>query len=278
MPTQYPLFDSVSLESYATTKSKFSDFIVYVDESGDHSLQSIDAKYPVFVLAFCVFHKRYYSETVVSALQKFKFNQFGHDIILLHEREIRKAEGAFSGLQKAEDKRLFLGSLTGIIEHSNFVLMSCVIDKNGLRSKLGSGGNAYNIALGFCLETLFEFLKEKNQHGRQTHVVVERRGPKEDDELELEFRRVCDGANKLDSSLPFNIIFADKRVNSAGLQFADLVARPIGLSVVRPHQDNRAFDVLKRKFFCAGGRATVGKNYDGWGLKVYPGQESERPR
>lgn len=30
---------------------RFSDFIVYVDESGDHSLQSIDQSYPVFVLA-----------------------------------------------------------------------------------------------------------------------------------------------------------------------------------------------------------------------------------
>jgi hypothetical protein len=30
----------------------FSDYIVYVDESGDHGLQSMDATYPVFVLAF----------------------------------------------------------------------------------------------------------------------------------------------------------------------------------------------------------------------------------
>ena len=37
----------------------FSDYIVYVDESGDHSLINIDANYPVFVLAFGVFHKRY---------------------------------------------------------------------------------------------------------------------------------------------------------------------------------------------------------------------------
>ena len=34
---------------------QFSDFMVYVDESGDHSLTSIDKNYPIFVLAFCVF-------------------------------------------------------------------------------------------------------------------------------------------------------------------------------------------------------------------------------
>ncbi|WP_200870131.1 DUF3800 domain-containing protein [Catenovulum agarivorans] len=36
---------------------KFSDFVVYVDGSGDHSLTSINPDYPVFVLAFCIFYK-----------------------------------------------------------------------------------------------------------------------------------------------------------------------------------------------------------------------------
>jgi hypothetical protein len=33
----------------------FSNFIVYVDESGDHGMQTLDVNYPMFVLAFCVF-------------------------------------------------------------------------------------------------------------------------------------------------------------------------------------------------------------------------------
>lgn len=36
----------------------FGDFIVYVDESGDHGLARMDPDYPVFVLAFCIFEKR----------------------------------------------------------------------------------------------------------------------------------------------------------------------------------------------------------------------------
>jgi hypothetical protein len=82
----------------------------------------------------------------------------------------------------------------------------------------------------------------------------------------------------LGKRLPFQIIFADKKVDSPGLQLADLVARPIGLSVLRPSQENRAFEVLKKKFFCSGGRQKVGEGYEGWGLKVYPAPESERPR
>ena len=37
-----------------------SEYIVYVDESGDHGLVSIDPTYPLFVLAFCIFHKPTY--------------------------------------------------------------------------------------------------------------------------------------------------------------------------------------------------------------------------
>jgi hypothetical protein len=43
----------------------FSDYIVYVDESGDHSLQSIDPNFPVFSLVFCIFKKSDFVETVV---------------------------------------------------------------------------------------------------------------------------------------------------------------------------------------------------------------------
>ena len=32
----------------------FSDHIIFVDESGDHSISSIDPQYPVFALAFCI--------------------------------------------------------------------------------------------------------------------------------------------------------------------------------------------------------------------------------
>lgn len=282
-PQQFSLFESEDqapqdAKQEQLSSSPFSNYIVYVDESGDHSLQNIDENYPVFVLAFCVFHKRYYSEKVVPALEKFKFNHFGHDHVVLHEHEIRKEKGFFTFFRDREHKSAFITELTSIIEESNFILMSCVIDKIALRNKNGVTSNPYHIALGFCLETLFEFMQEKKQEQKTTHVVVECRGDKEDKELELEFRRICDGDNNLGIALPFNIVFANKQANSSGLQLADLVARPIGLSVIRPDQPNRAYDVLKRKFYCEGGRDKVGQQFKSWGLKVFPALESEKPR
>ncbi len=285
--TQLPLFETSSEVSSSVAlpelqdivpETSFSKYIVYVDESGDHSLQSIDEQYPIFVLAFCVFHKRHYSEVIVPALEKFKFNYFGHDQIVLHENEIRKEKGNFNIFRSREQKHYFLDKLTSIIEYSNFILISCTIDKRALKKQNGQDMNPYHIALGSCMETLSYFLYEKQQDKKKTHVVVECRGTKEDTELELEFRRICDGNNSLGKELPFEILFADKKVMSSGLQLADLVARPIGLDFLRPDQENRAFDALKKKFYCDGGRDKVGKNFKGVGMKIYPAQESEKPR
>ncbi|UYO73049.1 DUF3800 domain-containing protein [Halomonas qinghailakensis] len=268
----------LSLFAQAEPDSPFSKYIVYVDESGDHGMETIDPQYPLFVLALCVFHKRHYSEQVVSALEKFKFHHFGHDQVVLHESEIRKEKGQFTIFRSREQKHHFLNELTNIIERSNFILISCVIDKRRLKKQDIANTNPYHIALGFCLETLYDFLEEKNEQTSLTHVVVERRGPKEDDELELEFRRICDRDNARNIVLPFDVLFADKKVMSSGLQLADLVARPIGLSLLRPEQSNRAFDALKDKFYCEGGRNGVGQGYEDWGLMIYPPLDSEKPR
>ena len=48
--------------------------------------------------------------------------------------------------------------------------------------------------------------------------------------------------------LSFRIKFASKNHNSSGLQLADLIARPIGLNVLKPEQENRAYNVIKEKY------------------------------
>ena len=258
-------------------ESPYSRYVIYVDESGDHSLSSIDDNYPIFVLAFCVFHKRHYSEVIVPALEKFKFNHFGHDQVVLHENEIRRRKGLFNIFKDRQHQQQFMSELTEIIEFSNFILVSSTIDKRKLQ-KQDLDGNAYHIALRFCMDALFDFLLEKNESEKKTHIVVECRGDKEDKELELEFRRICDGENRRGLNLPYEIIFSDKKVMSSGLQLADLVARPIGLNTLKPEQSNRAFEVLKKKFYCEGGRATAGDGFEGVGMKIYPSLKSEKPR
>ena len=279
---QYSLFEVVEqlprdMRGDATTPRVFSDYVVYVDESGDHSLTSIDADYPVFVLALCAFHKRHYSEKIIAAVEKLKFNYFGHDSVVLHEHEIRKQKGAFSFLSQRKVRDEFMASLSSIMEASNFVLIACVVDKQRLSKNEGASSNPYHIALGLCLEALGGFLTEKGQQHLKTHVIFECRGRKEDAELELEFRRIGDLGDASANQALLEIVFANKQTNLTGLQLADLVARPIGLSYLRPKQPNQAFELLKRKFYCEGGRDRLGVGYEGLGLQIYPAQKAKSP-
>lgn len=240
----------------------FSNYIVYVDESGDHSMTSINKDFPLFVLAFCIFEKEKYSKSAVLKLKEFKFKHFGHDMVVLHENEIRRDKGWFKILNSKGKKEAFLEELTQIISDEDFTIIATVIQKDRL---FAHGKNPYDMALKYCMERTYKFLLSKNEHEKTTHIVVEQRGKNEDEELELEFRRVCDGYNYQNMRFPFEIVLANKMSNSAGLQLADLVARPIGLSVLKPEQTNRAFEALKSKFH----KNDSGK-VEGVGLKVFP--------
>ncbi|WP_076418070.1 DUF3800 domain-containing protein [Colwellia sp. UCD-KL20] len=243
----------------------FSDFVVYVDEAGDHSLASIDADFPVFVLAFCIFEKQQYIKQTTPAVQKFKFNYFGHDMTILHEREIRKSIAPFNILQNRNIRQNFINDLSQIMADAPFTLVASCISKHSFVSRRGNNENPYHVAMQFGLERVFYFLQEKKQVNKKTHIVFERRGKKEDNELELEFRRLLDQSNINGMAESLDIIFADKKVNSTGLQLADMVARPIGRHIMEPTQVNRAFEIIEKKF-----RRSPQGNIKGWGLKCYP--------
>lgn len=159
-----------------------------------------------------------------------------------------------------------MNDLSQIIAKSPMTVISAAINKIDLKRKYSKPSHPYNLALKFCLERLHRFLSIKGQHERTTHLIFEKRGKDEDRDLELEFRRIKDGVNFSAEKYPnMEIIFADKRTNSAGLQFADLIARPIGLKQSNPTQHNRAYDIIEKKF-------DIDRNGDflGVGLKPFP--------
>lgn len=225
-----------------------SEYIVFVDESGDHSLDSINERYPIFVLALCVFRKNDYIREVSPALGMLKLSFFGHDMIVFHEYEIRKKEGPFHRLGK-EQRELLMHELNVLMEQSNFTLIPVIIDKVSLKKSGMDAPNVYHLAMQYGLEMLYKYLQSLGQQDLKTYVIFEARGKTEDLALEMEFRRVSDCQNSEEKLLPFEIVIADKKTNSCGLQFADLVARPTGLSVLRPNQLNRAFDILRNKLY-----------------------------
>lgn len=243
----------------------FSEYIVYVDESGDHSLDPINPDYPVFVLAFCLIRKQDYCDLIVPAVQKLKFKYFGHDMVILHESEIRKSRPPFDILLNETVRKQFLRDLANLIEAAPFTLVASCIMKNDFHGRRGDDDNPYHIAMEFGLERVFLALQERGQRGRLTHVVFEQRGRQEDRSLELEFRRIMDRTTMQGMAESLDLMMVSKQVNSAGLQLADMFARPIGRHLLDPDQRNRAYELLRGKF-----RASPQGSIRGRGLKVYP--------
>ncbi len=244
--------------------STFNDYIVFIDESGDHGLESIDPNYPVFVLAFCLFKKDVYANQVVPSILKFKFNYFGHENVILRERDIRKTNPPFGFLRDALKREPFFHDLNMLIEQASFTLVASYIDKESLDKQYLHPENPYHIAMKFGLERIYSHLFNLGCQLGTTYFIFEARGKLEDKDLELEFRRAC-AKNTVGRALPFEIVLADKRCNSPGLQLADLVARPIGRRALKPSQPNRAYEIIKTKF-----RTDNEGNIEGWGLKKFP--------
>jgi hypothetical protein len=244
---------------------QFSDHIVFVDESGDHGLLQVDPGYPIFALVFCLFTKAEYVNRACPELQKLKFHFWGHDEQVLHEHEIRKPNKDYRFLFDRFVRDDFMNAIAKYIEETPFQLVAAVIRKSDFTNKYAIPANPYDLALEFGLERMYLELNSRGEGNKITHAIVERRGAKEDAQLELAFRRICDGANAVNKKLPFELVMIPKSANSAGLQCADLIARPVGIKVLRPTQPNRAYDSVEKKF-----RRNPKGEIKGWGLKIFP--------
>lgn len=220
-----------------------SEYVVYVDESGDHSLKAIDPLYPVFVLVFCIFRKVDYANIISPLFKHLKLKFFGHDLTILHTREIRKSQNEFSILLNENTRLGFFNHLNQIMEEIPLTIVASVIDKQDLKESDSEISNPYHLALKFCLEKTMIFFQEEEQGNRNTFVIVEERGKEEDRQLQSVFQAIVDGKNSLGIKIPMQIRFANKQTNIIGLQIADLVAHPIGRHLMNTGQSNRSYEI-----------------------------------
>jgi hypothetical protein len=249
-----------------------SELLVFMDESGDHNLKDGgDPNYPLFVLVAVLIDGDEYVK-IDQKFEQIKLKFFGNKNIVFHEREIRKAEGVFRILQNPDTRNEFLQDLNRTIEDSRFKIIASVIDKRKLLEKYLYPENPYDISLQFILERI-GFEVQSRRSASEVPIRAESRGKKEDGKLREEFNRICSG----NSALSFNshllsrifskmrLYFHKKEENIVGIQLADLIARPIGISYLRPNQQNRAYKSILRKF-----RTSSAGKIEGYGLKIFP--------
>lgn len=240
----------------------FGDYVVFVDESGDQSMTKVDSGYPIFVLAFRIFEKQYYCNDIVPRVLNFKMKFFGSEIPILHEHEMRKSENAFNLLLDETIRNEFYSDLNEIMTQANYQIISSLIDKNRYQL-LPYQTNIYSMSARFGIERVLWEMKSRNQAGKRIPIIFESRGKREDKRLMEALDHIC-------SSVPgaaemFDVQCVSKKCNCIGLQFSDMVARPIGMHYLKPGQNNRAWNMLEPKFR----KSAYGKML-GYGLKIYP--------
>lgn len=240
--------------------------IVYLDETGDHSLELLDKDFPIFALVMLACDTEVYSQQIVPAFCRLKFRHFGHEAAIIHSRDIRKAQGDFGFLTNPDIRAQFYEQLNEIMRACDYRLIACVIRKQAHKDRYGAGAeNPYDLALRFALERLLPLLEVAGQ--REVILVAEARGKREDNELRLSFlRTVNDGTEYVSAErfrrIQFRLDFKPKAMNIIGTQMADLAAYPIARHVLDPTKPNPAYDVISGKFYVGPGLVR--------GLKVFP--------
>ena len=201
--------------------------MIYVDESGDHATGATNPEYPIFVIVACVFDNHDYRLRFVPDLIDLKIKYWSHEAVVLHEREIRKNQGEFTFLFDRSTRERFLADLSLVVRSSRAEVVAVAWDKRKV-----SAVKTY----ADCLLLLLDSLRLRFHRLAIPQVIIlESRGVRED----LEIRRAVEAST---GSCHWKPIFVPKARNLAGLQLADLCARPIGLKLLRPDHPNRVYD------------------------------------
>lgn len=237
--------------------------MVFLDEAGDHSLDPVDKDFPVFVLVFMLCDQAEYTNVLVPAFSRFKVRHLGHEGVLLHSRDIRKAIGDFAFLQVPEKREIFHSELNQLMTEANFELIAIAIRKQPHKERYGKAcRNPYELALEYGMERLKAYLEELGQ--KEITLLAEARGKNEDDALRLAFLELLRHGSYYHhfKDIEFDLKFIPKKANVLGHQIADLCAYPIARRVIDPRKSHRAFEIVRTKFV----------NRPGWrhGFKIFP--------
>lgn len=199
---------------------------IFVDETGDHNLNTIDKEYPVFGLGALLVDEDVY-RSMETAVNDFKSRYFeNYETFILHSAELKRPTHKKSDprnkimLDKELRQRFFEDFDSNILKSFNFSLVFCYIRKYKMVGAYHYPADPYH----FSFENI---LNRVIRHGAGTrNIFAEKRGEELNAELEAEYQRLSKtgihffDANTVATST--NLTLVDKKANINGLQVIDL--------------------------------------------------------
>ena len=250
----------------ATKSNGKSKYYLYIDECGDHQLEKFNPNFPIFTLCGVLVPGDKLEE-LEAAVKAFKQEFFNDESVIIHSRDIRKQEKAYSILQYPEVRNRFYEGINKILGRSDvYVIVCCSILKEPFVERFSRGEDVYGLSLKYLIERAI-FCMDDNVEGGTLDVYIERRGVQQDRALLNYYNHLRAtgtkwvSAERLVSRLG-RFIFSYKKENVIGLQLADLIAYPITRHVLDPKAPNPAYDIVCDKIYSYKGAVL--------GMKIIP--------
>jgi len=246
--------------------------VLFLDESGDHSLSVIDPQHPVFVLSGVIMDSEYHDGAATHALNLFKERLLGNRGVILHTLAFTRNQAGFERMVDHEYRQGFFNGLEVLVRDMEFKIVACAIKKQDHLVKYGLNAlDPYLLSLSLLIE---RFTYEFGSAGGT--VVAESRDQTLNNALELAFLDLKIRGTKYVSASKIanrirNFAIRNKSENVAGLQLADIIATPIARHVLgkptypRYSEQGDFYSVIASKFR----RDRFGRA-EGMGLVVLP--------
>jgi Protein of unknown function (DUF3800) len=248
--------------------------ILFLDESGDHSLTKIDVQYPMFVLAGVIMDSEYHVHEATDIMNKAKKELFGKDDIVFHTADISRNRNGFERLIEKAFREKFFQKMNQMMSELKYMVVAAAVKKEEHLKQYGLAAlDPYLLSLECLVERFVFKLKENNEDGL---IVAECRNSILDNELELAFLNLKIQGTRYIPAVEIKqrihqLTTRRKEENITGLQIADLVASPIGRYVLgKPIKPD--FEIVKQKFR----RGKLGQ-FEGYGLVVLPKKQKPGP-
>ncbi len=237
---------------------------LFLDESGDHSLDKIDPQYPLFVLGGALITKKEYQNAKLQWSQM-KKSLFGSEEIIIHTADLTRNRNGFEEMKNGIFRDKVYGVLNATMKSLVYQALGCVIRKDEHLNRYGLAAlDPYHLSLNILVERAYFAM------GRigQLQIIAESRDSTLDRMLEIAFLELkISGTSYLSAAeinkLEMELHIRNKKKDVAGLQMADLLVSPMGRFVLgkKMHSD---WEVIKSKLYRYRGKL------EGAGLVVLP--------
>ncbi|WP_316163685.1 DUF3800 domain-containing protein [Bradyrhizobium sp. SZCCHNRI20481] len=240
-------------------------YIAFIDETGDHGIEKIDPKFPVFAICAVTMTVEKYVVNAASNLTAMKYYFFGHECVVIHGHKIRKKAQPFLFLKDPAAQQRFMEKICYLFDNLDGHIVAAAIDKPKLVKQYSNPTNPFFLSLQFVLERLHMHWSGKLTPTNRLLCVFEERGGNEDARTLEWFTEICSGNNFRGQTFHFEIDFKKKAENVGGHQYADLAAYTVARFVETGDESRKDWTVVKKRI-----RKSMFGNIYGYGLKVFP--------